>query len=237
MSLFHFKSILSIFFLLAGLIAVICMLTLMGRAERKISAVFLRRMHKGAGVVFAMLLLVISYFCIKYVAMIGDKLSLRAVFHGVLALGLIIVLALKLSIVQFYKQFLRYVPGLGMTVFALAFVVFCTSAGFFFLSKNQKPSGAEKQPSAVIPEGNAQPGKALFDNNCSFCHYADRFYTKIGPGLKEILKKEKLPVSKKPATPENVREQLLNPYKNMPSFESSLSEEEIKNLLAYLKTF
>lgn len=241
MSFFYFKSILAIFLILTGLIAVICMLTLMGRAERKISAVFLRRMHKGAGAAFVVLLLVTSYFCIKYVAMMGDQLSLRAVLHGVLAVGLFIVLALKISIVQFYKEFIRYVPVLGMTVFCLAFVVFCTSAGFFFLSfcqlaEAEKPE-AEKQPIEIGTVGDAQKGKLLFENKCSFCHYADRSESKMGPGLKEILKKEKLVVSGKAATPENVREQLLNPYRNMPSFKTALSDQDIKNLLAYLATF
>ncbi len=240
MSLFHVKSILAIFFLLAGLVAVLCMMALMGRAERKISAVFLRRMHKIAGAVFTILLLIISYFCIKYVAMMGDQLSLRAVLHGALAAGLFIVLALKISIVQFYKEFIRYVPVLGMTVFCLAFVVFCTSAGFFFLSfcqlaEAEKPE-AEKQPIEIGTAGDAQKGKLLFENKCSFCHYADRSESKMGPGLKEILKKETLPVSGKPATRENVTGQLLNPYRNMPSFKSVLTEQEIKNLLAYLAT-
>ena len=228
------KSIVAIFFLVAGLVAVICMLTLMGKAERKISATFLRRTHKGAGLVFSLLFLVISYFCIKYVSAIGDQLSVRAVFHGVLALALFIVLALKLSIVQFYKQFLRYVPGLGMTTFALVFVVFSTSAGYFFLTKDESTE-AKKPPSEVSLSGDAQRGEALFDSKCTFCHYADRTDSKLGPGLKDVLKGEKLPVSGRPATPENVTQQLMGPYKNMPSF-SSLSEQEIKDLVAYLQT-
>lgn len=216
------------------------MMALMGRAERKISAVFLRRTHKIAGAVFAVLLVVISYICIKYWAMMGDQLSIRAVLHATLALGLIIVFVLKISIVQFYKEFIRYVPVLGMIVFSLAFVVFCTSAGFFFLSSGQtvafEKGEAEEPPAAVSTEGDAQEGKLLFENKCSFCHYADRPDSKMGPGLKEILKKETLPTSGKPATPENVREQLLNPYRNMPSFKTALTEQDVKDLLAYMAT-
>ena len=77
------------------------MFALMGKTERKISATFLRRMHKSAGFIFAILLLIISYFCIRYVAMVGDQLSGRAVMHSVLSLALFIVLAIKISIVQF----------------------------------------------------------------------------------------------------------------------------------------
>lgn len=228
------KSVVAIFFLAAGVIAVICMLTLMGRGERKISATFLRRLHKGAGAVFALLLLMIGYFCIKYVAGMGDQLSLRAVFHGVLALGLIIILILKLSIVQFYKQFLRYVPGLGMAVFALAFVVFCTSAGYFFLVTGES-TVAEEATSEVGAPADVQRGQALFDSKCTFCHYVDKTDSKMGPGLKGVLKGEKLPYSGRPANSENIKQQLRNPISAMPSF-ASLSEQEIADLLAYLET-
>ena len=228
------KSILAIFFLAVGLTAVICMLTLMGRTQRKISATFLRRTHKIAGAVFAVMYLVISYFCLHYVEMAGDGLSTRGVFHGVLALAVFFVLALKISIVQFYKQFLRYVPGLGMTVIGLAFAVFFTSAGYFFLV-TEKTTVAGEATSEVSEASGVERGRALFDNQCSFCHHADKTDSKLGPGLKGVLKEETLPASGRPATPENVTQQLLNPYQSMPSF-SSLSEQEIKDLVAYLTT-
>lgn len=238
MSLFLIKSIIAIFFLLAGLTAVICMLTLMGKTERKISTTLLRRMHKGAGAVFTLLLLVISYFCIKYVAVVGDQLSGRAVFHGVLAILLFIVLALKLSIVHFYKQFLSYVPVMGMIVFILAFAVFCTSAGYFFLRAEEVEARPEEisEPPQPMLEGDKEMGAALFDDKCSFCHYIDKEETKIGPGLKNILKREKLPYSGRPANPDNIKQQLKTPISTMPSF-ASLSEQEIAHLLAYLATF
>ena len=56
MSFFLFKSILAIFFLSAAIIAVITMLSLMGKKERKTSDRILRKMHKGSGFVFAGLL-------------------------------------------------------------------------------------------------------------------------------------------------------------------------------------
>lgn len=228
------KSILAVIFLAFGLIAVICMLTLMGRAERKISAAFLRRLHKITGGVFALLFLVISYFCLHYVKMADDGMSTRTVFHGVLALALFSVLALKLSIAQFYKQFLKYVPGMGMTVFSLALVVFFTSGGYYFLVSGQSQE-QESPPAKVGTVVDVQTGKMLFDDKCSFCHYADRTDSKLGPGLKGVLKGETLPASGRPATAENAKRQLLTPYQSMPSF-SSLSEQEIEDLVAYLST-
>jgi cytochrome c2 len=228
------KSVVAVFFLLLGLVAILCMLTLMGRAERKIGATFLRRLHKIAGALFALMYLVISYFCLHYVEMAGEGLSTRAVFHGVLAVALLFVLALKISIVQFYRQFLRYAPGLGMTLFGLAFAVFFTSAGYFFLVTGET-TGAEEPISEVDRTADAPKGERLFENQCSFCHYADKADSKLGPGLKGVLKGDTLPASGKPATAENITQQLLNPYRSMPSF-GSLSEQEIKDLLVYLET-
>jgi len=237
MSLFLVKSILAIFFLLAGLVAVITMLSLMGKAERKISANLLKKMHKGSGFVFTGLFLVISYFCTKYWAIVGDQLSTRAVFHGVLSLALIIVLILKLSIVQFYKQFLRFVPIMGMIVFSLSFIVFGTSAGYFFLRTfYEKPESSKISTPPQAPlQGNAEKGAALFNSKCISCHYADKEETKQGPGLKNILKREKLPSSKRAANLDNIKKQLKTPFIAMPSF-ASLPEQEIANLLAYMET-
>ena len=228
------KSVVAIIFLAFGLTAVICMLTLMGRTERKISATLLRRLHKIAGALFAVMFLVISYFCLHYVKMLGDGMSTRAVFHSVLALALFAVLALKLSIVQFFKQFLRWVPGLGMTVFALALTVFFTSGGYFLLVTGETTQAVEPT-SEVSVSADAASGRALFGSKCGFCHYADRTDSKLGPGLKGVLAGETLPISRRPATPENVKSQLLTPYRSMPSFDS-LSEQEIEDLVVYLKT-
>ena len=237
MSFFLFKSILAIFFLLAAIIAVITMLSLMGKAERKVSVQILRKMHKGSGFVFAGLLLVISYFCLKYWAMVGDQISTRAVLHGVLSFALIIIFILKISIVQYYKQFLRFVPIMGMIVFVLSFMVFSTSAGFFFLRiLATKPESLEiSEPSQTLHQGNAEKGAALFKSKCLSCHYANKEENKHGPGLKNVLKKEKLPFSKRPSSIENIKKQLKTPFLTMPSF-VSLSEQEIADLIAYLKT-
>jgi len=237
MSLFMVKSILAVFFILAALIAVICMLSLMGKAERKVSAQLLRKMHRVAGFVFTGLLLLISYFCLKYWAMVGDQISTRAVLHGVLSLALIIIFILKISIVQYYKQFLRFVPIMGMIVFVLSFTVFSTSAGFFFLRilGARAESSEISELSQTLHQGNAEKGAALFKSKCLSCHYADKEEIKQGPGLKNILKKERLPFSKRPSSIENIKKQLKTPFLTMPSF-VSLSEQEIADLIAYLKT-
>ena len=107
MSLLYVKSIVSIFFMIAGLVAFLCMFALMGQPDRKLNPAALRITHRIAGIVFAVLLGVLTYMCIKYIEIVGDRMSVRAVFHGILALGLIAIFAVKIAIVQYYKQFMK----------------------------------------------------------------------------------------------------------------------------------
>jgi len=237
MSFFLLKSILALFLLAAAVGAVTSMLTMMGKAEKKIGPKTLRKIHIISGRLFLLLLLPLFFLGLRYWAKIGDQASVRAVFHAVLALGLIIIFLLKVAIVKFYKQFLRFAPVMGMMVFGFAFVVFSVSAGFYAvraLSADPTPSEeVNTAPSEII--GSADQGASFYTANCLSCHNADTEDKKVGPGLKNLFKKEKLPYSDRPATVENVKQQLIRPALVMPSF-TKLREQEMADLIAYLKT-
>ncbi len=237
MSFFVIKSIIAGILFIAGLFALLTMLSLMGKTERKSSPKSLRRLHKISGFIFTILLLVNGILGMKYWAEAGDQLSTRAVFHGVLALALLIILILKMVVVQFYKQFLRFAPVMGMTVFALTFVVFSISAGYFLLRTiSAQPETSElATPPPSSSKASAERGASLFNSNCASCHYADSEEARNGPGLKNLLKRENFPSSNRPATIENIRLQLQRPWRVMPAF-SSLSEPEFADLVAYLNT-
>jgi cytochrome c len=243
MSLFMMKSILSVFFLIAAVVAIGAMLSLMGRAERTLSGKALRKMHRTAGWIAVVLLVIISYFCIRYVAMVGDQMSARAVSHGVLALILIVVLALKVLVVRRYKEFLRFVPVMGLIVFSLVFVVVATSAGFFFVrtwcgvTPPEESAGVTQAVSSGDAlTGDTDAGREEFLSHCATCHNPDSEEPKIGPGLAGLFARERLLSSNRPPTPENVASQILDSVGTMPSFESRLSQQEIADLVAYLKT-
>ncbi len=222
-------------FFAAALGAALSMLTLMGRQNRKMTSSLLKILHKINGYIFLLLLMIISYVCIKYVAGVGDRLPPRAISHSVLALFLLILFFIKISIVRFFKQFLKFVPVLGIIVLSLAFVVTATSAGFYLLRSTN--SFSESMDDPILPlnslYGSAEKGKILFQDKCSFCHYADKEESQTGPGLKGLLKKDKLPHSGRPATVENIRNQLIRPVHSMPSFKD-LPDQDIADLLAYL---
>lgn len=78
-------------------------------------------------------------------------------------------------------------------------------------------------------------GKALFELHCCGCHNGRRLdLAKVPPNLAGIFQQPHLP-SGAPATDAMVRSMILVPRSDiMPSFEDSLSEKEIKDIIRYL---
>jgi mono/diheme cytochrome c family protein len=243
MSLFFAKSILSIVLGVAALVALLAMLSLMGSSERKFSAKGLRRTHRAAGWTVVAFIVVISYFCIKYVAAAGDGLSVRAVIHGALALALIVVLFLKILIVRRFKEFLRFAPVMGLIVFSLIFLVGTTSAGYYFVrvwcgpGTDAVTETTEAPPAETgdqEPRGDAEAGGDVYATNCAGCHNPAAGQRGIGPDLTGLMAGESLPVSGRAATRENVMRQLIDPVGNMPSFGSRLARDELADLVEYV---
>jgi len=237
MSFFLIKSILALFFLASAVSAVTSMLTMMGKAEKKVSPKTLRNIHIISGRLFLILLLPLLLLGMRYWVHIGEQASVRAVLHAVLALGLIIIFLLKVAIVKFYKQFLRFAPVMGILVFSFAFVVFSVSAGYYSVRALRADPTPPEEVNAVTSEivGSVEKGASFYNAKCLSCHYPDSEDKKLGPGLKDLFKKEKLPYSGRPTTVENIKQQLIRPALVMPSF-AKLTEQEIADLFAYLQT-
>ncbi|MFP5234668.1 MAG: c-type cytochrome [Acidobacteriota bacterium] len=72
-------------------------------------------------------------------------------------------------------------------------------------------------------------GATLFrDKGCTYCHGADLKGTKKAPALADIRKD-------KDWTPEKMTDQILNGGQKMPPFADSLSDDEIAQLVAFLR--
>ena len=82
--------------------------------------------------------------------------------------------------------------------------------------------------------GDAAKGKMVFEQ-CAVCHDAESNDAKIGPGLKGLFKKDKLP-SGKATSDANVMTQINDGGNGMPAYKDILSAPEKADLLAYLKT-
>ena len=124
---------------------------------------------------------------------------------------------------------------------SLLSIVIALSAGaalyaMFEKDKKMVYQGAESPGSAIISDsGSTGRGREIFDLQCRFCHDISSTETEVGPGLKDILKNERLPVSKRISTPENIIRQLKEPFNRMPSFKH-LTDEEIADIISFLNT-
>lgn len=84
----------------------------------------------------------------------------------------------------------------------------------------------------------AAKGKTVFETNCSICHEAESETTKVGPGLKEWFKKPPHDFNGKQHThnEETLREQVKNGSNAMPPMGSLVSDADLNDLVAYIKT-
>ncbi|MGD8351612.1 MAG: DUF6529 family protein [Nitrospirota bacterium] len=258
MPIYLFKSVLSIFVALSALLAVFTMFEVFGRAERKFSAGAMTRLHRINGYAFLVLSVFIAYLCLKILMGTRGELPSRVVFHSVFALSVFLLLALKIAINRVYRQFYGQLKPLGLVLALLALGLVGTSGGYYMVVTKfgtdltvDRAVGRVAEPvreaRTVPPEKPVEPvkissdpedirrGKKLYDSECTLCHDPNSRDTIIGPGHKGLLKRDKLPVSGRPATAENIARQLRSPYNRMPSFDY-LSDEEVNDLLAYLNT-
>ena len=83
-------------------------------------------------------------------------------------------------------------------------------------------------------KGDAAKGKEVFEQ-CGVCHNVDTPDKKMGPSLKGLFTHPKL-VNGKKVTEENVLDKINTGGNGMPSYKELLSEQEKKDVIAYLKT-
>ena len=241
----HAKTIVALLLLIVGFVATLIMFHLQGRGDKVKRPDRVRGAHKAFGFVFFVLLLVLVFTGMRYVAWDRGEPSARAVFHVVLASALFILFILKLLIVRFYRGLLGYVSTIGIIVFVLTALVFSTSAGYYLARRGQiwgargeAASGPAAEAVALEEEAGvreAELGAAVYEQYCAYCHYPDKTDSKLGPGLKGVLRAETLPVSGRPATVENILSTLENPIGTMPAF-TELTAEELEHLIVFLQT-
>jgi hypothetical protein len=249
MSLFFFKSLLGIGILISAVIAVFTMLEIFGRSERKYDIEKLKKIHRANGIAYFILFVFIGYFCIEFILKTKAELSPRALIHSLYAVAILLLLGLKVSIVRIYRQFYEQAKIIGLLIALFTFAMFATSGGYYLLITRFGTDKAFMEAAALKKEPmieavkialktdseSIRKGKELYESKCYFCHDAYSNKREVGPGHKGILKNPLLPVSKKPATPENAANQIRNPYKDMPSF-SYLLDEDVENIVAFLNT-
>jgi len=89
---------------------------------------------------------------------------------------------------------------------------------------------------ADLPAEAAQGAQLFNDRGCSQCHFTDSDQTRMGPGLLGLFNRQNLPASDRPVSEENIRRQLMDPFRSMPSYADILTREEQDQIISFLKT-
>ncbi len=124
------------------------------------------------------------------------------------------------------------------SLFLLLLVGFMSACAKVAQRQQNVTKANETVPKVIVlktDKESIKAGKTLFMQKCEYCHDPYSTNTLGGPGLKGILKNPVLPVSKKPATPENIAGQMRHPLSKMPSF-VYLDEDDVENIIAFLNT-
>ena len=100
----------------------------------------------------------------------------------------------------------------------------------------QDPAAKPAPKKTTTAKGSATKGKEVFDQKCGVCHFADSDAKKIGPGLKGISKRGTFTVNNNKVTDDNLKTWIENGDSLMPPFKDVLDEQQIKDVIAYVKT-
>ena len=103
---------------------------------------------------------------------------------------------------------------------------------------------AQDPPAKTTPKKNASHGaagsvargKEVFEKKCAMCHFADSDAKKIGPGLKGISKRGTFTVNGNKVTTDSLTTWIENGDSQMPGMKDTLEPQQIKDVVAYVKT-
>jgi mono/diheme cytochrome c family protein len=100
----------------------------------------------------------------------------------------------------------------------------------------QDPPAKPAPKKAAASKGSPTKGKEVFDQKCGICHFAYSDAKKIGPGLKGISKRGTFTVNNNKFTDDSLKTWIENGDSLMPPFKDVLDEQQIKDVIAYVKT-
>lgn len=253
MSILFIKSLLSLLLLILGGIGVFSMFEVFGPMEKRRDPGNLKRLHRITGYLFLAVFVLIAILCIRMLLITKAEPSSRVTTHIVLALAILSLICGKILFVRVYRQFYQKAQTAGIIISCLTFLLVAISGGYHLLITEFGTRGIESytenrmmgrnrasEDRAVSSYVSSDPeairrGKKIFDAKCAVCHDPHTKRSLVGPGLTGILKNPALPVSRRPATPDNIRAQLRHPFNKMPSF-AYLTDSMIEDVIAYLAT-
>jgi mono/diheme cytochrome c family protein len=114
--------------------------------------------------------------------------------------------------------------------FALIASSLALAVCLFGQSAAKKSNGGSGSSSATVTRG-----KTVYTGYCEICHFDTSDKKKVGPGLKGLTRRGTFSDGAK-LDDARLRTWIENGGKDMPSFRTTLSDAQFRDLIAYLKT-
>jgi cytochrome c2 len=126
-----------------------------------------------------------------------------------------------------FSNWISRYPCPGLRVCGLAFTLLVLVGCDIERRKSDVELGLNPQQAA---------GRQLYDNYCDRCHEPYSSRGKKGPGLKGVFKQQYLSLSGLPANDERVTDIIKKGRAKMEGFGQVMTDQQIKDLIAYLHT-
>jgi hypothetical protein len=160
-------TIVGLLLVITGIAATIAILEGIGRVGPDAAKIArLKLIHRALAIIFLILFVIIfvgMHGRLKYWH--GEPAS-RIVFHWVLGLAVLALLAAKIFIFNRYKKMAAHLPVMGWFLLLSTFILFSLSGGFTVL----RTIGPDRPGTA------ANYTNALVDQKCGHCHSLERVY-------------------------------------------------------------
>jgi mono/diheme cytochrome c family protein len=125
----------------------------------------------------------------------------------------------------------RHDPIVAIALLAVATIL----CGSMAKAQSNNVSSTQQVAKSAGNPAEVSSGKTTFEQRCAICHYAESPAQKIGPGLAGLYTRRKLADGKR-VDDANLARGIQSGGKNMPGFKDALKPNQIRDLIAYLKT-
>lgn len=112
-------------------------------------------------------------------------------------------------------------------------LILSTAALAALLAACNSAPGPSKPANELTPQ--EARGRAVYQQLCASCHYANQTGDLHGPSLFALCRKKYLP-SGAPANDDRVAPVILRGRNMMPAYGNQLNDQQLQDLLAYLHT-
>ncbi len=132
------------------------------------------RAHRLAGYAFVALFCLMTWFMILKVRDQQEDLSMRSMFHVLVALILAPLLGLKILIARRYRNYQSALIPLGLTIFVLGFVLVSSTAGPYLFRRVTMKDISLQSINMGAARIDLRTSEELMQKRCSRCHNLDR---------------------------------------------------------------